>query len=93
MRKILKYPVTSDDCLVLMPDRATILKVGVQGIDINLWALVDDSEPPVRRRFLSVNTGTPVQDQVTKQWYLDTVTVDDIVWHIFELPTRYRYAE
>lgn len=87
-REIRKYLLDSPDCYLTMQDKSTVLTVGVQGINIVLWAIAPIYEPPVHRRFISWNTGHTLPDWLDKHNYIGTVQIEDIVWHIFEVSTR-----
>lgn len=58
MKRIYKYdiPVT-DRAIILMPENAVILKVGVQYDKPVLWALVDPDAPVTDRTFFVFGTG------------------------------------
>ena len=65
-----------------VPKGADILNAGVQGYGVVIWALVDDSEPETENLdVLVVGTGHAFS---TKGYnYLNTVFMDDLVFHVY----------
>jgi hypothetical protein len=84
MRQIFKYTITNLKQTIEMPERAQILKVGVQRNKCRLWVLCDDSLKDVRREFVIFGTGEDIDDINLK--YLGTfmLDVDSYVGHLFE---------
>lgn len=86
--RIYKYEITSTNNFnVTLPKGYKILKYGVQGKGIYLWALVpfDNSIPRVKKRFEIFGTGWDISKQTIDDIiYCDTVFIGNLVWHIFE---------
>lgn len=89
MKTIWKYPVpVIDEFTLKMPAGAKLLTVQAQGLnDVCVWALVDDQEPRVSRRFLLRGTGHNCDDpRITKRSHVGTFQVHGgaLVFHLFE---------
>ena len=100
--RIYKYPLAITDVrdgvftgTIQMPLNANIIKVGMQGTVITLWAMFEDvawdSSPTEPRSFLAVGTGRDFYDGEANNGkgleYLDSVFDRDYVWHVFEQTT------
>lgn len=86
MNKVIyKYPLQIiDEQAVQLPSGAQVLTAQVQHGLLQLWALVDTSQPIAVIRLRIVGTGHDFPD--ADQWrYLSTVQVDGgaLVFHIF----------
>jgi hypothetical protein len=75
-----KYQL-GDDVTIELPEGAKILHVGMQGIYICLWCLVDPHAPRVERRFKVFGTG----EYIDAGEYIGTVMEGPYVWHVFEV--------
>jgi hypothetical protein len=70
---------------VMMPARSEIVRVGSQGDDVYVWAIVDPAETePERRRLCPLPTGWTLDLQSAA--YVGTTEIHDatIVVHVFE---------
>ncbi len=88
MKTIWKYPIGSDhngEFALRIPQGATILSVQTQQGSPQMWALVDDEEPKVERRFRFYGTGHEISGG--RMMFLGTFQVDGgrFVFHLFEL--------
>jgi hypothetical protein len=99
MKTVYKYEIPfGDEATVEIPERAILLKYGVQGVNpqtkhpcICVWALVDTEITKTEQiRFAIHGTGHPLPDNCTwtpagdQGWfYQDTVFDREFVWHIF----------
>jgi hypothetical protein len=86
MKTIWKFPVFGPRRYTTrMPAGAEILSVQEQGDDVQMWALVDPSQPDEPRTFQGFGTGHPVDAVIVK--YLDTLQFDggDLIFHFFEV--------
>lgn len=82
MKTIYKYAVRPE---VEMPNGAIILKFGEQNGSLCLWAEVDTSNSIGIRRFEVIGTGWDFNNFDKQSLvYLDTVFIDQFVWHIYE---------
>lgn len=89
MRRVYKYQIGNTDLVnVSMPAGAKLLKAGIQGKNVVVWANVDPTERLSMRQFHVSMTGGEVPDGGT---YFDTVVfhnvpgLGDYVLHIFDL--------
>lgn len=91
MRTIHKFPLAITDRQTIdLPGHAEILRVGVQGGAIYLWAVVATNTMLVESRtFDVVGTGNPVPGDATEDNYLGTVEDGPFVWHVFETTVRF----
>lgn len=85
MKKIYKYPLTSQDCTLKLPKEAEILTVKLQNETPTLWALVDPTSELEERHICIVGTGWDVEDSMK---YITTYIDGYFVWHIFEFEPR-----
>lgn len=91
--RVLKYyipePSLFENCKsrVVMPRNAKILSCAIQDNQMVVWALIPDDLPPTTdiRHFVVVNTGTRFQGTVDSYNFVGTMTIDGIVWHLFEI--------
>ena len=82
MRTILKYEVQNTDRpVIVMPDGANILAVGMQNDNMFLWADVDTDNGERRYELRVIGTGHPVPFGMT---YVNTVFQGPFVWHIYK---------
>lgn len=81
--RILKYPLSITDTQTLvLPSEVNILKVAVQNGKVFLWALVDtENEDEVELTIKCFGTGQSISMPPKNMMYLDTVFVDEFVWH------------
>jgi hypothetical protein len=79
-KTIWKFFLNGPESFITMPAKATILRFGVQENEIVMWALVLPDNPAAVRHISAVNTGVTF----TPGNYIDTVTVEGIVWHLFD---------
>lgn len=84
MKSIWKFPFpqSSTRRAISMPKGANIIKVGVQGGTVVLWAEVDTQAIKEARFFEVYRTGWEVDDDPRQ--HLDTVLDGPYVWHIYE---------
>ena len=90
--KIFKYRFKATDinmtnAEVELPFSAVILKIGVQGGALHLWARVRTmcgKENTRVRKFKIYGTGHLIEDYQNKK-YIDTVFSGPYVWHIYEV--------
>lgn len=71
--------------MLMLPDGARLLHVGMQNGGVVLWALVDTRNPVTTRRIIFRGTGHPIND-ASNLIHIGT-TIDEergLVWHIFE---------
>lgn len=81
MRTIYKYQVLPGS-YTMMPKDAVILSVGAQGLNIVVWALVDDDMPRVPRLVRVHPTGDLVLHSAP---FIGTVQMaDGLVFHLFD---------
>ena len=76
----------TDEAYIEIPGAHRILKVGTQGEDICIWALVGSGSPSQTMHIRVFGTGQPIADEVVlRMRYLDTVFTHDsrLVWHVF----------
>jgi hypothetical protein len=76
---IYKYTLTSS---VEMPQGAQILDIQMQGVLIQIWALVDTTAPMETRRFETLGTGWTVQEGLQ---HIKSLQDGSYVWHVFEI--------
>jgi len=82
--KVFKYIVPIQHELVefLVPDRAKVLSVGMQGHTPVVWALVDQSRPAVTLRLRWFGTGWDVPADIGE--FVGTVQCPNgLVFHLF----------
>lgn len=86
MKQVLKFKLPlARTSYVPMPDGAIIIKVGVQGRDICIWALCGTQEAKHARKFHVLGTGHDYEWSANHV-HLGTVFMEGgaLVWHIFE---------
>jgi len=64
---------------------AKVLSIGIQNMQICVWALVDPEAETAQYRFRIVGTGHPMADEVGQLDFIGTVmTLDDaLAFHVF----------
>lgn len=85
MKQVFKYPLRITDTQSLeLPVGAEILSVQVQFSTVQLWALVDTSQPKEKREIEIYGTGHPMHDAERK--FIGTVQLEEgrFVFHVFE---------
>ena len=82
MKTIHKFPINGSG-IVMMPIKAKILSVQLQGGVICLWAEVDTNFDKEARHILISGTGHRLDDFEEKT-FIGTVQENGLVWHIFE---------
>lgn len=89
MRTIYKYQVdnTNDwNGTISLPENTQVLSAGVQNGNIFIWCLVDTDNALVERRFEVIGTGWDMSEFVNNNLvFIDTVFVDWMVFHVFEV--------
>ena len=83
-RQIWKYELPGTDQLVLMPEKAKILSVQVQGSSLYLWALVNTKAPKYARRFRVFMTGEDLPYVLVLD-HIGTVHNNGVTAHVFEV--------
>ncbi len=83
MKTIYKYTLTPQ-CSFDIPKGSTILHVGEQHGDAQMWVMVDTDNKTERRSFRSYGTGHVMPDNPGK--YIGTFLIEGggLVFHIFE---------
>lgn len=73
-----------------LPLNAQVLSVGRQGTGIVMWVLLDpDPQASKRPRYFGcINTGVQWEQKDKIFNFLGTVTIEAIVWHIFEVTKK-----
>jgi len=82
MRTIWKFPIPADGGTVQMPKGAEVLSVGLQGNDIQVWALVDPSKSTTPRHFHVRGTGHACS--IAGEKFIGTIFDGSFVWHVFD---------
>ena len=83
MKVIYKYELRGE---VLLPKDAIVLKAGMQGNTMFIWALVDPTEQThIERTFEVIGTGHPFEHEYLKHRFVDTIFDGPFVWHIWEV--------
>ena len=86
MKTIYKYTLNIEDTqVVALPPDATLLSVGEQNGQLQLWAMLDSTAAVITRHIRIFGTGHPVNED-TKLSFIGTVITMDgrLVWHVFE---------
>lgn len=82
MKTIYKYTLPIQDRIELqIPKKAFRLHVGMQGLDLQLWALIDTDDEVVTRVLYIVGTGKPLPKEADV--FLGSVQDRQFVWHVF----------
>jgi len=81
MKTIYKYQIYPYQTVYNLPEGSDILKAGVQDGEIYIWAEVDPDQPLKEGTILVVGTGHELPDR--ELGYIDTVFLDDLVFHIY----------
>jgi len=85
MKKIYKYPLTDIQSVVL-PKGAQVLKVGMQGDQMMIWAMVDENPAEfIERKFEVLGTGDSFDYDKKNYRYIDSIFDRPFVWHVFEI--------
>lgn len=80
---IWKFPLAvAVENAITMPAGARVLSVQMQNGQPTLWAMVDPSAPPTRRRFRLAGTGLECSDCAGLD-FLATLQDGPYVWHVF----------
>jgi len=83
---IWKYQLTPSpgtaEVAIEMPAGAMVLTVQTQAGQPCLWALVNEEQPLITRRFVIVGTGHPVPDGIGD--YIGTWQNSPFVFHLFD---------
>jgi hypothetical protein len=84
-KQVWNYNVQPGEFEVNMPRGAHVLTVHAQHGEARMWALVDPEESIVKRRFVLVCTGYPIEN-AERVRYFGTFQARDsgIMWHLFE---------
>lgn len=83
MRTIWKYPVfVGESVKHSMPRFSPVVHFAAQGDGLQIWALVDPSEPKEECEFIVLGTGWDIADD--NLGYLRTCQVGPYVWHLFD---------
>lgn len=82
MQTIWKYNLTPGENVLKIPRGALALTVQIQYGKLVMWCIVDPEEPPEPRRFVIYGTGQSLSN--CDSFYLGTVQMADLVWHVFE---------
>jgi hypothetical protein len=85
MKRIYKFPLSGDAMqIVMLPDQAKILHLGLQADRMQLWAEVctDADVPMVQRKIWAIGTGWPLPDVNLR--HISTAIDGPNVWHVFE---------
>lgn len=95
MNVIYKYPLIPLEINKLqIPYNSRILTVGLQGIDLFLWILVDTESVDVEKSFYIAGTGKELPESFhpnkldgpkTDFVYVGTAVGNLFVWHVFQL--------
>jgi hypothetical protein len=88
--RVLRYEFNVADRVGMrMPQGAQLLDARPRGLDtVEVWALVDDAAPFVRRRLKIAGTGHPISPLELGRYVATTVSHDSparLVWHLFDL--------
>lgn len=77
---IWKYPVNLGVNKIAMPLTVRPIKLGHQGGQLMMWAIVEPSETQIPRAIRIIGTGFEFDP---KEWrYVDSTMVDGYVWHL-----------
>jgi len=92
MKTVVRYPLKVSDCLeVEMPQGAQIVHLGVTRARPCLFALVDEQNPRVLRRFRLTATGEPIPDLVPDWKFVGSLLLganDCHLWDLGEIPAN-----
>lgn len=81
MRTVWKYQIGHGETVIQAPRRMEVLKVGVQGGDITLWALVETDDSPASHPFRVTGTGW---EAPPPPWqHIGSVFIGPFVWHVW----------
>lgn len=86
MNTVLKFPLAiSDHVEVEMPRGAQLLSVGTMKAKPCVYALVDETHPPVTRRLRLTATGEPIADHGPAWKFVGSVLVGSNDCHLWDL--------
>jgi len=86
MTTVLKFPINVSDRVELeMPRGAQLLHVGMARAKPCLWALVDETSPPVLRRFRLTATAEPIPDHHPDWKFVGSILVGANDCHLWDL--------
>jgi hypothetical protein len=83
-----QYVLTSAHCKASIPIDAVVLGAKRVGKDINIFVELDETRPVVLRTFIAVPTGAKFPPVLGIFIYIDTVQMDKVFWHIYELKEK-----
>lgn len=85
MKVIYKYPLELQDSqFLLLPEAHQVLSVQVQNERLYLWASVDTDFPIEKVQIRIIGTGHPILFDHENYFYVATVQMNTLVWHVFE---------
>lgn len=86
MLTVYKYQLRADRYTRLeLPVGAKVLSCGFQGQNLMLWALINKNQiQKERRTFINLGTGHEYEGDASKLTFIQTVFIDQFVFHIFE---------
>jgi hypothetical protein len=91
MKTVLKFVLHVSDRLELeMPHSAKLVHFGVARGRPCVWALVDEAEPRVVRRFRLTATGEPIPDHLPDWAFVGTTTIGANDCHLWDLGEQSR---
>lgn len=83
MKNALVYKYTlAPETVIELPQFAEVLSAKEQYGEIVLYVLLDPSEDAIKRKFIAVPTG--VTFDASNLYFIDTVMLRALVFHIFE---------
>lgn len=85
MSIIQQYALTSNYCKADLPADAIILGAQKVRNSICFWAEFDEKKPVVKRSFMAFPTGVALPVILAPKFYIDTVQMGDVSWHIYEI--------
>ena len=80
---IWKYTINHINPMIRIPRGSTILSVGVQNEEIQVWVVAGPSEDLETFHFLIAATGHPTEEKLKDLTFIGTVFQGSLVWHIF----------
>ena len=85
LHTIWKFPLNlrSGPQMVMMPEKALILRVAAHHGEPTMWARVSDQERQIVRYFAVIGTGSAVPASAI---YCGSCDIGSLVCHVFELP-------
>ena len=86
MNTVLKFSLSISDHVDLeMPRGAQLLSVGMMRAKPCVWALVDETNPPVMRRLRLTATSEPIPDLIPGWKFVGSVIVGSNDCHLWDL--------